>query len=132
MWKERCNSEEPLRPRGKMTSDDYSLERQIEYDMKLCQLDYDTTTCQKKKFKKEQDSYIMKKLIMFLCCLSCLGYANATNYNTIQCPHCEEPIQFRGLWGDTWTCPNKRCGYENYEAVSYCGLCGTYRYEDVD
>ncbi len=30
-----------------------------------------------------------------------------------------------GLWGDTWICPNPACGYENYDAVNYCGICGT-------
>ncbi|CUI18123.1 conserved putative secreted protein (plasmid) [Candidatus Protochlamydia naegleriophila] len=30
-----------------------------------------------------------------------------------------------GFWGDTWICPNPDCGYENYEAVNFCGICGT-------
>ena len=30
-----------------------------------------------------------------------------------------------GLWGNTWICPNPDCGYENYDAVNYCGICGT-------
>ena len=32
-----------------------------------------------------------------------------------------------GFWGDTWICPNSNCGYENYNAVRYCGICGTER-----
>lgn len=30
-----------------------------------------------------------------------------------------------GIWGDTWTCPNPNCGYENYDSIKYCGVCGT-------
>jgi hypothetical protein len=109
-----------------MASEEYLLDNQIEYDTKLCQLKLDANLCQNTNINKEKDSYIMKKLLIFLCSLSCLGYLNADS--KINCPHCQEPIQFRGLWGDTWTCPNTHCGYENYEAVSYCGICGTYRY----
>jgi hypothetical protein len=28
---------------------------------------------------------------------------------------------------DTWICPNPRCGYENYEGINYCALCGAKR-----
>ena len=28
---------------------------------------------------------------------------------------------------DTWTCPNPRCGYKNYEGIKNCALCGTPR-----
>lgn len=27
------------------------------------------------------------------------------------------------LWGDTWEC--KKCGYENYEGIGKCPICGT-------
>lgn len=30
-----------------------------------------------------------------------------------------------GIWGDTWKCPKRSCGYENYASVRYCALCGT-------
>jgi hypothetical protein len=26
-----------------------------------------------------------------------------------------------------WICPNKSCGYDNYDGIRYCGLCGTER-----
>lgn len=26
-----------------------------------------------------------------------------------------------------WICPNKACGYDNYDGIRYCGLCGTER-----
>ncbi|CAB4164316.1 hypothetical protein UFOVP816_18 [uncultured Caudovirales phage] len=28
---------------------------------------------------------------------------------------------------DEWICPNKSCGYDNYDGIRYCGLCGTER-----
>ena len=28
---------------------------------------------------------------------------------------------------DEWICPNKACGYDNYDGIRYCGLCGTER-----
>jgi hypothetical protein len=31
----------------------------------------------------------------------------------------------KGFWGDTWVCSN--CGYENYEGIETCALCGTSR-----
>lgn len=30
-----------------------------------------------------------------------------------------------GIWGETWTCPNPDCGYENYDRISHCAICGT-------
>lgn len=35
-----------------------------------------------------------------------------------------EEIQ-AALWGDTWICPNRVCGYVNYEGIDTCPLCGT-------
>lgn len=32
-----------------------------------------------------------------------------------------------GLWGETWICPRKDCGYENYTAINNCAICGTRR-----
>lgn len=53
----------------------------------------------------------------------------------INCPTCQESIVIKselqidsvqaGIFGDTWICPNQRCGYENYTAIRYCALCGT-------
>lgn len=34
-----------------------------------------------------------------------------------------------GIWGDTWICPRKDCGYENYTAINNCAICGTRRPE---
>jgi len=28
---------------------------------------------------------------------------------------------------DAWICPNPACGYDNYDGIRYCGLCGTER-----
>ena len=43
---------------------------------------------------------------------------------------CHQPLEIsRGIFGDTWICTNKSCGYENYEGINYCGICGKYRYQ---
>lgn len=80
----------------------------------------------------------MRKLLAFVFINASL--LATTNYGAIQCPYCEcyilleqsinpcsvEEVQ-RAVWGDTWTCPKKTCGYENYEGIDYCGMCGTKR-----
>lgn len=50
----------------------------------------------------------------------------------IQCPNCHDTLIIkteakRMIWGHTWTCPNPTCGYDNYEGIDYCGICGTKR-----
>ncbi len=37
----------------------------------------------------------------------------------------EPDLEVRGIWGDTWKCPKEDCGYENYEGVDRCAICGT-------
>jgi hypothetical protein len=32
-----------------------------------------------------------------------------------------------GWFPKTWTCPNHSCGYDNYDGIDYCSLCGTRR-----
>lgn len=53
------------------------------------------------------------------------------NAAEIQCPYCENSVDLKiecGVFGDTWICQNPHCGYENYTAVSRCGICGKSRY----
>ncbi len=38
-----------------------------------------------------------------------------------------ESIVLSRYFPDTWTCPNRSCGYQNYEGIDYCALCGTRR-----
>lgn len=30
-------------------------------------------------------------------------------------------------YNEEWKCPNRACGYDNYDGIRYCGLCGTER-----
>jgi hypothetical protein len=49
----------------------------------------------------------------------------------LKCLHCENRVDIKiecGVFGDTWLCQNPHCGYENYTAVSRCGICGQSRY----
>jgi hypothetical protein len=42
--------------------------------------------------------------------------------------NCEGYHETKMSWGfETWKCPNKACGFDNYTAIEYCGLCGTKR-----
>lgn len=39
-----------------------------------------------------------------------------------------EEIETGARRQQVWVCPKSTCGYENYEGIDYCALCGTYRY----
>lgn len=80
----------------------------------------------KVKNKKLKETTTMIKLMALVGFISLLSYANAET--VFNCPHCEKPIEIR-TWGETWICPNKKCGYENYDGIDYCGICGTWRYQ---
>jgi hypothetical protein len=71
------------------------------------------------KPNKCKDVKIMSKFIILIGFISLLSYANAQVT--------EFEYQITRTWGDTWTCPKETCGYENYEGIEYCGLCGTKR-----
>ncbi len=38
-----------------------------------------------------------------------------------------EGTEIAGYFPSTWTCHNRHCGYENYDGIDYCALCGTRR-----
>ncbi len=78
-----------------------------------------------KRRNKNSDTKIMLRIITLLILICAFSYASA---DLLYCPHCMEKIEFKGVWGQTWICPKPSCGYENYEAVQYCGICGTSRY----
>jgi hypothetical protein len=75
----------------------------------------------KNKKKKTKENSTMFKFLFFIGIISILTYANAS----LRCP---SEIETKRFWGETWICPNPDCGYENYEAVDYCGICGAFRY----
>src|ERR1700679_281748 len=81
----------------------------------------------KRKKIKNEDNQIMKSFLLILGAIFLIFNLDELTAQTyINCPSCKKGIKMS--WGETWICPNKHCGYENYDQVSYCGVCGTNRY----
>lgn len=72
----------------------------------------------KSRKPNQQENVNMLKKLVILILLTC-GILQADT----------TPMQAgRDIWGETWTCPNPKCRYENYEGISSCAICGTSRY----
>jgi hypothetical protein len=73
--------------------------------------------------KTERNPALFKKLLFGIVTL---GLLNCSQLFSSPFPHCHEEIEviFGKGWvfPDTWTCPS--CGYENYEGIRSCALCG--------
>ena len=41
--------------------------------------------------------------------------------------NCEAQQHVSRMFPSTWKCSNENCGYENYEGISHCALCGKKR-----
>lgn len=74
------------------------------------------------------DGYLFKRCLIILLVPAMLlmqAYAGACAY--IECPYCEEVLEIvseQVRWfPDVWTC--SKCGYDNYEGISTCAVCGT-------
>lgn len=65
------------------------------------------------------------KFIIYILAYFFVSSISAQQTSTSRCPHCERPIEMRGIFGDTWVCEN--CGYENYDGINRCGICGERR-----
>lgn len=82
------------------------------------------------KKTKNKDTEIMKHFL-FILALTFMAFHNSLKADlNFNCPSCKKNIHFQGIWGGTWICPNSNCAYENYDAIRYCGICGTDRYRD--
>jgi len=84
--------------------------------------------CKKKEMSYQLSTWdfikISSLLLFIIVGSQCQG-------SQIRCPHCENDVDLKiecGIFGDTWICQNPNCGYENYTAVSRCGICGKSRY----
>lgn len=71
---------------------------------------------------------IMVVILLLLTCRVCAEEEQQSCY----CPHCNSDISevvcgynIGWLFPSTWYCPNPKCGYENYEGLDYCAMCGT-------
>ena len=66
--------------------------------------------------------------------IAIFGIGAIINAFEVECPYCYncfDATLFVEEMGchrqETWVCPNKTCGYENYAGIDHCGLCGTKR-----
>jgi rubrerythrin len=71
----------------------------------------------RKEIVKKEETIWCIKIIVMLIMLCSLSYMNAHDMHPIN------SMKNTGIWGDTWEC--KRCGYENYEMINKCSVCGT-------
>lgn len=60
--------------------------------------------------RKKEDATILKRVVVYgFICLVCFSPSLYSDF---------------GRWfPDTWMC--KKCGYENYEGIRTCAVCGT-------
>jgi hypothetical protein len=90
-------------------------------------------TCTKKiklnkktELKMENDTMFR---LLFLVLGSSFLFWTSLSADCISCPKCYHEIdtESQGLYifYDTWICPNPHCGYENYDEINYCGICGS-------
>lgn len=76
--------------------------------------------------KKEEKVMYFKLIGICLLVIFLASGAYADEY--FQCPYCECYSPVTGhVFPDTWKCPNKKCGYENYVGIEKCAMCGTKR-----
>ena len=73
--------------------------------------------------EKKYENSILAKLFCTIIFVSALFYFQPAESVEIKCPDCHKTV---GRWlPDTWECPS--CGYENYNCMRYCSLCGSER-----
>lgn len=88
-------------------------------------LDGEVATIKREAKKKMNERESMKLFYKFLAMLIILLFLTLKAFG--------EPIAVRGgcnvagLFPNTWRCSNQACGYENYEGIDYCALCGKRR-----
>lgn len=72
----------------------------------------------KKKRGDELFPLLMTMVIFLLIATSSMYACPSPTYSQ---------INNSSIFPSTWTCPNRSCGYENYEGVSHCAICGSRR-----
>lgn len=78
------------------------------------------------KINKKQDEFKINALILLL--IITIGICFFTPVFSSQTIHyrCRETVQaFPRIFPNTWDC--KKCGYENYEGINKCPICGTLK-----
>jgi len=88
-------------------------------------LDAEVKTIKKEAGQRMNDKDSMRLFYKFLAMLIILLFLTLKAF--------AEPIEVRsgcnvaGWFPNTWRCSNPACGYENYEGINYCALCGKRR-----
>lgn len=83
------------------------------------------------RYKKELDYEVLKKIFLMIPLLLIIlsthidgelftEWFGKKNVMQVQA---NEP----SLFPNVWVCPNRTCGYSNYDGISTCALCGTAR-----
>jgi len=71
-------------------------------------------TSLREQLEKREENIFLVKIIFFIFIIFSLSYTHAS------CTH----ISMEKMWFyDTWIC--KKCGYDNYEHIKRCPICGT-------
>lgn len=75
----------------------------------------------RRKDKNITESFIMYRYLMLIIPLAIFMAC------TDPCLHARLEYELKGGWflPDTWYC--KQCGYENFEGITTCPICGTGR-----
>jgi hypothetical protein len=64
-------------------------------------------------------------LILLFLTINAFGEICPCCYRELE-PSAEISLE-RRYFPDTWRCSNPKCGYENYDGITHCALCGTKR-----
>ena len=81
--------------------------------------------------RRDRDPWLTRKLLVLIIISAMLAIPKLAYSVEFMCPHCETDIELtvqmtmsdRGWpFPDTWTC--SQCGYENYEGINSCAMCG--------
>jgi rubrerythrin len=87
----------------------------IENEIISLKHEQDEFNCSRKSFKKLENMILVKLSIflVFFACFFLISFPMEGN----------SLFQVRQSHGSTWKC--KKCGYENYNEIERCGVCGT-------
>lgn len=80
------------------------------------------------KISKMEQVYNFKyALVLFFLILGLLKIQHIQSIEII-CPYCDKDFSMESRWfPSVWICSNPYCGYDNYEGIEYCVICGTQR-----
>lgn len=83
-------------------------------------LDTETKNFQR-DLQSKDNNFDNKFFIKLVVILTCLITFNLCAYTDSSQRHLSR------MFPDTWKCSNPTCGYENYQGIGHCALCGKKR-----